>query len=195
MNTRARAERRLAWWLCAPAVAVMLVVTAFPIAYALWLSLFRYDLRFPGDRHFVGLSNYASVLGSEVWWQALANTLIITASSVAVELVLGFALAALMHRVMFGRSIVRASILVPFPQATDDHQRANAQTIEAAGAAVMIEEKDLTGERLAAEIRALLTDDERRQAMALKARGLARPDAAEVIATRAEALLERTGER
>ena len=89
----------------------------------------------------------------------------------------------------------RASILVPFPQATDDHQRANAQTIEAAGAAVMIEEKDLTGERLAAEIRALLTDDERRQAMALKARGLARPDAAEVIATRAEALLERTGER
>lgn len=114
MNTRARAERRLAWWLCAPAVAVMLVVTAFPIAYALWLSLFRYDLRFPGDRHFVGLSNYASVLGSEVWWQALANTLIITASSVAVELVLGFALAALMHRVMFGRSIVRASILVPY---------------------------------------------------------------------------------
>ena len=66
---------------------------------------------------------------------------------------------------------------------------------EAAGAAVMLEEKDLTGERLAAEIRALLTDDERRQAMALKARGLARPDAAEVIATRAEALLERTGER
>ena len=114
MNTRARAERRLAWWLCAPAVAVMLVVTAFPIAYALWLSLFRYDLRFPGDRYFVGLSNYASVLGSEVWWQALANTLIITASSVAVELVLGFALAALMHRVMFGRSIVRASILVPY---------------------------------------------------------------------------------
>jgi UDP-N-acetylglucosamine--N-acetylmuramyl-(pentapeptide) pyrophosphoryl-undecaprenol N-acetylglucosamine transferase len=89
----------------------------------------------------------------------------------------------------------RAAILVPFPQATDDHQRANARTIEAAGAAVMLEEKDLTGERLAAEIRALLTDDDRRQAMGLKARGLARPDAAEVIAARAETLMRGTGER
>ncbi|HTU99856.1 MAG TPA: undecaprenyldiphospho-muramoylpentapeptide beta-N-acetylglucosaminyltransferase [Luteitalea sp.] len=89
----------------------------------------------------------------------------------------------------------RAAILIPFPQATDDHQRANARTIEAAGAAVMLEEKDLTGEKLAAEITALLGDDERRQAMALRARGLARPDAADVIATRAEALMRGTGER
>jgi multiple sugar transport system permease protein len=114
VNARARAERRLAWWLCAPAVAAMLAVTAFPILYAFWLSLFRYDLRFPGERRFVGLSNYASVLGSEVWWQALANTLIITVGSVAVELVLGFALALLMHRAVFGRGFVRASILVPY---------------------------------------------------------------------------------
>lgn len=114
MNVRARAERRLAWWLCAPAVAAMLAVTAFPILYAFGLSLFRYDLRFPGERRFVGLSNYASILGSEIWWQALANTLIITVGSVAVELVLGFVLAALMHRAVFGRGIVRASILVPY---------------------------------------------------------------------------------
>ncbi len=84
----------------------------------------------------------------------------------------------------------RAAILVPYPHATDDHQRANARTIEAAGAAVVLEEADLTGERLAAEIRALLTDDERRQAMATRARGLARPDAADVIAARAEALMQ-----
>jgi UDP-N-acetylglucosamine--N-acetylmuramyl-(pentapeptide) pyrophosphoryl-undecaprenol N-acetylglucosamine transferase len=84
----------------------------------------------------------------------------------------------------------RAAILIPFPHATDDHQRANARTIEAAGAAVMLEEKDLTGERLAADLRVLLTDDQRRQAMAMRARGLARPDAAEVIAARAEALMK-----
>ncbi len=84
----------------------------------------------------------------------------------------------------------RTSILVPFPHATDDHQRANARTLEAAGAAVMLDEADLSGERLAAELRALLTDDERRQAMATRARGLARPDAADVIAARAEALMK-----
>jgi UDP-N-acetylglucosamine--N-acetylmuramyl-(pentapeptide) pyrophosphoryl-undecaprenol N-acetylglucosamine transferase len=84
----------------------------------------------------------------------------------------------------------RTAILIPFPHATDDHQRANAKTIEAAGAAMTIDEQDLTGERLAAELRALLTDDERRLAMATRARGLARPDAAEVIAARAEALMQ-----
>jgi multiple sugar transport system permease protein len=114
VSTRGRAERRLAWWLCAPAVTAMLAVTGFPILYALWLSLFRYDLRFPDERRFVGLSNYATVLGSEVWWQSLVNTLIITVGSVAVELVLGLALALLMHRAVFGRLIVRASILVPY---------------------------------------------------------------------------------
>jgi len=109
-----RAERRLAWLLLAPAVLAMLAVTAYPIAYALWLSLQRYDLRFPDDRHFVGLDNYAAVLGSELWWQALANTLIVTVGSVLVELVLGFALALLMHRVVLGRRTLRTAILVPY---------------------------------------------------------------------------------
>ena len=80
MSARRRAEARLAWWLCLPAVAAMLAVTAFPILYAGWLSLFRYDLRFPAARTFVGLDNYASILGSEVWWSALANTLIVIAT-------------------------------------------------------------------------------------------------------------------
>jgi multiple sugar transport system permease protein len=114
VSTHGRAERRLARWLCAPAVTAMLAVTGFPILYALWLSLFRYDLRFPDERSFVGLSNYATVLSSEVWWQSLVNTLIITVGSVAVELVLGLALALVMHRAVFGRRAVRASILVPY---------------------------------------------------------------------------------
>lgn len=113
-SSRARSERRLGWLLCAPAVTVMLLVTAYPIAYAIWLSLQRYDLRFPDDRRFVGLDNYGAVLSNSVWWQDLLNTLVITVASVAVELTLGFALAFVMHRALFGRSIVRSSILVPY---------------------------------------------------------------------------------
>ncbi|MCK9609396.1 MAG: sugar ABC transporter permease [Methylomonas sp.] len=108
------AERRLAWLLCAPAVAAMLLVTAYPIAYALWLSLFRYDLRFPAQRSFVGLANYASVLGSEVWWKALTNTLLITVGSVGFEFILGLALALLAHKTTIGRRSVRTAILVPY---------------------------------------------------------------------------------
>jgi multiple sugar transport system permease protein len=47
LSEGARAERRLGWLLCAPAVVVMLAVTAYPIGYAVWLSMQRYDLRFP----------------------------------------------------------------------------------------------------------------------------------------------------
>jgi multiple sugar transport system permease protein len=107
-------ETRLGWLLCAPAVLAMLVVTAYPILYSVWLSLFRYDLRFPEEREFVGLENYASVLGSEVWWQSLVNTMIITVGSVSVELILGFGFALIMHRATFGRRTVRTSLLVPY---------------------------------------------------------------------------------
>lgn len=107
-------ESRLGYLLCAPAVLVMLAVTAYPIGYAVWLSLHRYDLRFPDERAFIGLANYLSVLSSEVWWRALFNTLVITVGSVTVELVLGLALALVMHRATVGRSLVRAAVLVPY---------------------------------------------------------------------------------
>jgi len=100
--------------LSAPAVIVMLAVTAYPIVYAIWLSLQRYDLRFPDDHGFVGLRNYGAVLGNDVFWQDLTSTLIITVISVAVELVLGFVLAWVMYKAIFGRAIVRASLLVPY---------------------------------------------------------------------------------
>lgn len=114
MSGQQLAERRLGWVLCSPAMAAMLLVTAYPIAYAAWLSLFRYDLRFPERNQFVGLANYVVVLTSDVWWKALANTLIITVTSVAMELVLGMLLALLMHRAVFGRRLVRTSTLVPY---------------------------------------------------------------------------------
>jgi trehalose/maltose transport system permease protein len=67
LSEGARAERRLGWLLCAPAVIIMVAVTAYPLVYALWLSLQRYDLRFPAAREFIGLANYATVLNSSLW--------------------------------------------------------------------------------------------------------------------------------
>ncbi|MFE1576449.1 carbohydrate ABC transporter permease [Streptomyces fradiae] len=114
LSEGARQERRLGWLLCAPAVLVMAAVTAYPIGYAVYLSLQRYDLRFPDRAEFVGLSNYAAVLSSPFWWQAFWVTLFITVVSVAVELVLGMALAMVMHRSVVGRGTVRTAVLVPY---------------------------------------------------------------------------------
>lgn len=113
-----RAEARLGWMLCAPALLAMALVTAYPIVYAFWLSFHRYDLRFPEQSQFIGLANYISVLGSEIWWQALSNTLIITLGSVTLELLLGFAMALLMFKATIGRRTIRTVILIPYAMIT-----------------------------------------------------------------------------
>jgi multiple sugar transport system permease protein len=100
--------------LCAPAVFLMLLVTAYPIGYAFVLSLQKYDLRFPDDKEFVGLANYGDVLTSSTWWSAVFNTLVVTVSSVTLELVLGMLIALVMHRAIFGRGPVRATVLIPY---------------------------------------------------------------------------------
>ncbi|WP_119726778.1 carbohydrate ABC transporter permease [Thermomonospora amylolytica] len=108
------AQRRLALWLCAPAALVMLLVTGWPILYAVLLSLQRYDLRFPGERAWVGLDNYAAVLTDPFWWNAFWVTVVITVVSVAIELVLGMLLALAMYRTLVGRGAIRTLVLIPY---------------------------------------------------------------------------------
>jgi UDP-N-acetylglucosamine--N-acetylmuramyl-(pentapeptide) pyrophosphoryl-undecaprenol N-acetylglucosamine transferase len=85
----------------------------------------------------------------------------------------------------------KAAIFIPLPTATDDHQRKNADVLATAGAAELIEQKHLTGERLAERILALIDDPTRRLAMARAALAFARPDAARVIVDRALELATR----
>jgi multiple sugar transport system permease protein len=114
LTGRARDERRLGLLLCAPAAIVMLAVTAYPIGYAIYLSLLRADLRFPDNNAWVGLNNYITVLSAHVWWRDVGHTLLITVLSVSIELVLGMLLALVMHRTLFGRGLVRTASLVPY---------------------------------------------------------------------------------
>jgi multiple sugar transport system permease protein len=109
-----QAQRRLAYLLIAPAVFLMLAVTAYPIVYAVWLSLHRYNLASPGDTAFIGFANYQTILSDKYWWTAFFITLIITVISVAIEFVVGLALALVMHRTIFGKGLVRTAILIPY---------------------------------------------------------------------------------
>ena len=114
LSEGARAERRLGFMLIAPAVIVMLAVAAYPIVYAVILSLQRYNLALPQNRAWVGLANYGAVLSSSYWWQALEVTLIITVFSVSITLVLGMALAFVLHRTIFSRGLIRTTSLIPY---------------------------------------------------------------------------------
>ncbi|OBK15999.1 carbohydrate ABC transporter permease [Mycobacterium asiaticum] len=114
MNLQLTPERRLAYLLVAPAVTLMLAVTAYPICYAVWLSLQRNNLATPDDTAFIGLGNYQTILTDRYWWTALGVTLGITVVSVALEFVLGLSLALVMHRTMVGKGLVRTAVLIPY---------------------------------------------------------------------------------
>ncbi|WP_433385216.1 carbohydrate ABC transporter permease [Actinoplanes sp. CA-142083] len=113
-NEAKRAERKLGLMLVAPAVIIMLAVTAYPVLYAIWLSLNKADLRKPNDNQFIWFDNYVTVLSSPIWWTAFGVTTLITVVSAALELALGMILAIIMHRTIVGRGLVRTSALVPY---------------------------------------------------------------------------------
>ena len=85
----------------------------------------------------------------------------------------------------------RAALLVPLPTAADDHQRKNAEALERAGAARMILQKDLSGEKLASEIKELVNASDRISAMESAAKKLAKADAAEATVDLIENLAQK----
>ncbi len=109
-----KADRRLGLMLVAPAAIVMLVVTGYPIVYSVYLSLFKSSLSAPGKSEFVWFANYATALSDSYWWTAFGVTLGITVVSVAIEFVLGLAVALVMHRTIFGKGLVRTVVLIPY---------------------------------------------------------------------------------
>jgi len=84
----------------------------------------------------------------------------------------------------------KPSLLVPFPQAADDHQRKNAEVFARVGAAAMLLEAEITPERLREELGAMLQDEEGLRVMSERARSLARPDALERIGEMVRELAE-----
>jgi trehalose/maltose transport system permease protein len=110
-------ERRLAKLMVAPSMILIAIVAAWPIIYAIWLSLHEYSVRVAGLSRWagpIGLRNYSNALSNPEWRAALEHTLIFTVSSVALELVIGLAMALAMHAAFRGQSLLRTTVLVPW---------------------------------------------------------------------------------
>jgi multiple sugar transport system permease protein len=105
-------ERRLAYYMVLPSLLVILVVAFFPIAYSVYLSLHEASVGSVG--HFVGLGNYAEMLGNPDFRAGLMNTVVFTAASVTLEFFIGLGMALAIHRAFKGRGLVRAAVLVPW---------------------------------------------------------------------------------
>lgn len=113
MRARNRFRRALPHLLLAPTFGVLGVLVAYPVADEAYLSLTRTTFIQP-QSHFVGLANYAGVLGSGLFWQVLFNTLIWTAAVVAFQFVVGMAAALVLVRRFMGRGALRALVLLPW---------------------------------------------------------------------------------
>jgi multiple sugar transport system permease protein len=110
-------ERRLAKLMVAPSMILIAVVAAYPIIYAVWLSLHEYSVRQAGLSRWagpLGLRNYHAAFSNPQWWSALEHTLIFTVVSVALELVIGLGMALAMHSAFRGQGLLRTVVLVPW---------------------------------------------------------------------------------
>lgn len=109
-----RQQRRTAWIFLLPLLLTLVAVAIWPLARSIFFSFTDAYLDAPSDYGFVGIENFVEVAEDPVFWGAVRNTLVFTLVSVALETLLGLAIALLLHRAFLGRGIVRAAILIPW---------------------------------------------------------------------------------
>jgi len=113
-KTRGLSEKRLAFWMVSPSMVLIALVAAYPILYAIWLSLHEYSVRVAGLSRWAGFRNYSTALQDSEFWRALVTTLVFTASSVFLELIIGLVMALAMHSAFRGQGLLRTVVLVPW---------------------------------------------------------------------------------
>jgi multiple sugar transport system permease protein len=107
-------ERRLAAVMVSPSLVLIALVAAYPIGYAIWLSLNEYSVRVAGLSRWAGLRNYEAALTDPEFWDAFRTTFIFAAASVTLETLLGLAMALAMHAAFRGQGLLRTVVLVPW---------------------------------------------------------------------------------
>src|SRR3954470_17078554 len=102
-RSRGLSEKRLAFFMVSPSMVLIALVAAYPIIYAIWLSLHEYSVRVAGLSRWAGLKNYTDAISDSDFQKAVITTLIFTLASVVLELVIGLAMAMAMHAAFVGQ--------------------------------------------------------------------------------------------
>ena len=106
------ADRNFKWLLVAPAVLLILALSVYPLLYSIWVAFVNYDFAVPGHP-FVGFRNFRQVLADPVFRYSIWVTAFLSAACVAIEFLLGLALAMAMVRSFRGRGVVMSVLIVP----------------------------------------------------------------------------------
>jgi ABC-type sugar transport system permease subunit len=114
MRRRRLPDAAVGWAMVAPTALLLVAVFAYPLVSTALTSLQRVKLQAPGRTVFVGLDNYLDFLASPAFWAAIQRTLYFTVVSVGVEIALGVAIAAFIHRRFAGWRFLRLAIIIPW---------------------------------------------------------------------------------
>jgi multiple sugar transport system permease protein len=106
-------ERAFALWLFLPALIALVVTTTFPLVYLGWSSVNRIDLAMPWNSGFAGAESYAKMLEDPRFWNSLRLTLVYTASTVVLQVLMGLGLALLVMQIPRGQGLLRVAAVVP----------------------------------------------------------------------------------
>lgn len=113
VSSKSISDRWFSILLIAPAMAIILVFALFPLAYALDVSFRLADLTRGGVKQFVGLENYRVVLQDQAFWSSTWQTLKFTFFAVSLQMVLGLAIAFLIHGATIGKGVIRSLMILP----------------------------------------------------------------------------------
>jgi multiple sugar transport system permease protein len=105
-------DRHFKWILVAPAVLLILALSVYPLLFSLWVAFVNYDFAIPGHA-FVGLNNFKQVIFDPVARFSLLITVILSATNVIIEFLLGLGLALAMARNFRGRGLIMSILIVP----------------------------------------------------------------------------------
>jgi multiple sugar transport system permease protein len=112
-DSLARQERRFALALLAPALLVLLLTTTVPLVYLAWTGLNRIDLGMPWLSGFVGAANFTNMGADPRFWNSLWLTVVYTASTVVLQVVIGLSLALLVLQIPRGQALLRVGAILP----------------------------------------------------------------------------------
>src|SRR5258708_15240697 len=116
-HTLARDEAAFGYGLLLPAAVLIVVLVGVPFLRALWLSFHR-KLLGCEDAPWIGLQNYAALLGDATFWQAVKNTFVFTTGSIGIKLALGLTIALILNEALPLRGLWRSIVMLPYAMPT-----------------------------------------------------------------------------
>jgi multiple sugar transport system permease protein len=113
IDSQARQERHFALLLFAPAFVLLLVITTAPLVFLAWNSLQNFDMSMPWLSGYAGLGNYSKMMGDPRFWNSLTLTVLYTASTVVLQVIIGLSLALLVLQIPRGQAVLRIAAILP----------------------------------------------------------------------------------